>query len=235
MVDAAASRGVHAVTLSLDDAYLDRPQRLAFARDVHPLLATRGPPGTHDVDLITDTLDALREGRAVRLPRFDKLADRRLPESRWPRVDRCDLVIVDGWCLKVPADDASALAVPLNAIERDDDADGTWRRYCNDALGRDYPTLWSRLPRLLWLAPPGFDVVYDWRWEQECTARASRPGAGGMDRAGIDRFVQLFERTSRRAIATLPHIAGWTLRLDENRRPDAADLAGLLRPPTIDP
>ena len=37
--------------LSLDDLYLPKAERLRLARDVHPLLATRGVPGTHDVAL----------------------------------------------------------------------------------------------------------------------------------------------------------------------------------------
>jgi D-glycerate 3-kinase len=39
------------ITLSLDDLYLTRAERLAAAADDHPLFATRGVPGTHDVEL----------------------------------------------------------------------------------------------------------------------------------------------------------------------------------------
>ncbi|AXK71375.1 kinase [Lysobacter sp. TY2-98] len=231
MVGLARERGVRAITLSLDDVYLDRPQRLALARDVHPLLATRGPPGTHDIALMSDVLDALRDGRRARLPRFDKLTDRRLPERDWPRVDRCDLTIVEGWCLDIPAESPDALVTPMNTVERDEDIDGTWRRYCNDALARDYPALWSRLPHLLYLEPPSFEVVPAWRWEQEQAARASRPTAPGMSRADIDRFVQLFERVTRRGMATLPAIARHVVHLDGMRTPHPDDMARLA--PTI--
>lgn len=229
MVESARRRGLHAVALSLDDAYLDRPQRLALARDVHPLLATRGPPGTHDVALMIELLDALHDGRATRLPRFDKPADRRVPESAWPHVERCDLAIVEGWCLKVPAQSPDALATAINAVERGGDADGTWRRYCNDALARDYRALWSRLPHLLYLAPPAFDVVPAWRWEQE--ERGRRADAPGMQRAEVERFVQLFERVTRHGMATLPAIADHTIRLDPHRCPHRDDVARLT--PTI--
>ena len=43
IADAAAARGLRAVVLSIDDFYLDRPARLRLGREVHPLLATRGP------------------------------------------------------------------------------------------------------------------------------------------------------------------------------------------------
>ena len=37
-----------AVTFSMDDLYLGRAARVDLARRIHPLLATRGVPGTHD-------------------------------------------------------------------------------------------------------------------------------------------------------------------------------------------
>ena len=211
----AQARGLRAATLSIDDGYLNPGARRRLARTVHPLLSTRGPPGTHDIDLLCRTLDAVRAGRATRLPWFDKGRDRRLPPSRWPTVGPLDLLVFEGWCLKVPAEGAAALATPVNALERDEDADGTWRRWCNAALGRDYPALWARIDRLLWLQPPGFEIVTDWRWQQE----RARPGGGmRLSRTGVNRFVQHFERVSRQALRRLPAIADRTLRLDARRR-----------------
>ena len=63
----AESRGRRVAVLSIDDFYLDHGARAALARDVHPLLATRGPPGTHDLALACDTIDALRAGPTPRL------------------------------------------------------------------------------------------------------------------------------------------------------------------------
>lgn len=216
----ARMRGLRVATLSLDDVYFGRRERRRLARDAHPLLATRGPPGTHEIALAIETLDALRAGATVRLPRFDKLADRRLPPSRWPTCRAADLVLFDGWCLKVPPETGAALARPLNALERDEDPDGAWRRYCNDALGREYPALWSRLDRLLWLQAPGFEPVLRWRREQERRAMALRASrtATGMTPAAIARFVQHFERVGRQALRTLPRIAERSLALDARRR-----------------
>ena len=219
LVDAAAARGITAVALSLDDVYLDLPDRRQLARGVHPLLATRGPPGTHDVALACATLDALRAGGPVRLPAFDKLGDRRLPEEHWREVRDVGLVVFEGWCLGTPPEPAAALAEPVNALERDEDADGRWRRWCNDALARDYPALWQRIDHLLFLQPPGFDVVPTWRWQQEQSMQAHDPRRRGMARAQLDRFVQHYERVSRQALRTLPAIADTVVRLDAARRP----------------
>jgi D-glycerate 3-kinase len=214
----AAHRGVTAAVLSIDDFYLPRARRRALAREVHPLLATRGPPGTHELALALDTLDRLREGRPVRLPRFDKLADEREPPARWPSVPGAvDVVILEGWFLKTPAQAATALALPINPLERDQDRDGTWRAWCNAALARDYPALWERIDALWVLQAPDFDVVRRWRWQQEQSLQDSRPGEAGMDRAQVESFVQLFERVSRQALQCLPDIAERTVRLGPER------------------
>lgn len=213
----AQQRGVRVAVVSIDDVYLDRPQRLALARDVHPLLAVRGPPGTHDVALACELVDGLAQRRSMALPRFDKIDDVRLPRAQWPQSGACDLVLLEGWFNRVPAQAAADLDAPLNALERDEDRDGSWRRYCNDALGRDYPALWRRLDRMLFLQGPGFQVVPDWRWQQERTLQAANPDRRAMDQAQVLRFVQFFERVSRQALRTLPELAEWTVRLDAGR------------------
>ena len=219
MAALAAGRGKAVAVLSVDDAYLDHDERARLAREAHPLLATRGPPGTHDVALACRTLDALSAGKPVALPRFDKLADRRLPEPDWPRAGPVDLVLFEGWFLGTPPQPEAALAEPLNALERDEDADGRWRRWCNDALARDYPPLWQRIDRLLFLQGPGFDIVPDWRWQQEQSLQAAHPDRKAMTREQVERFVQFFERTSRQAMRILPEIADRTVRLDAQRNP----------------
>jgi D-glycerate 3-kinase len=249
MAALAKSRGLSVVVLSIDDFYLGRRERLRLGRDVHPLLATRGPPGTHDVALACETIDALqgirKRGQSavlpasirrkadlverkihpghfslVRLPRFDKIADRRLPPSHWPRVRRKpDLILLEGWFLKVPAESESSLIEPLNALERDEDRDGIWRGFVNRALANDYTTLWRRIARMLFLQGPGFEIVPEWRWQQETTLQAAQPHRRAMDRATVDRFVLFFERVSRQALRTLPNIADRTIRLDAKRRP----------------
>jgi D-glycerate 3-kinase len=215
----AARHGRSVAVLSIDDFYLDRPEREALARGVHPLLGTRGPPGTHDLTLACNVLDALREGRGVALPRFDKLADRRLPRTRWTAPLQAGLVIFEGWFNQVPAQLPHQLASPLNALERDEDPKRVWRSYCNDALITDYPALWQRIDRALFLQPPGFEVVPGWRWQQEQALQAANPGCRAMTQNQVNRFVQCFERVSRQALRTLDAVADWTVRLDAERRP----------------
>ena len=214
----AEERGYRVAVLSIDDFYLRKDQRLQLAREVHPLLATRGPPGTHDLGLALETIGGLRDGRATRLPRFDKLADDREPAERWPATERrCDFVLLEGWFLKTPPQNRDDLLQPINTLERDEDSDGSWRSWCNATLADHYPQLWETIDALWFLQGPDFDVVPGWRWQQEQSLQASDPQRVAMSRAQVERFVQLFERVSRQALRTLPVIAERTIRLDAER------------------
>ncbi|MEO6103682.1 MAG: kinase [Pseudoxanthomonas sp.] len=217
----AQIRGRRVAVLSIDDFYLGKAERARLGRNVHPLLATRGPPGTHDLGLALQTLDSLHAGAVTQLPRFDKLADERAPEAQWPVMQgQCDLVVLEGWFLKTPPQQPEELRSPINTLEREEDPGGTWREWCNAALGRDYPALWQRIDALWFLRGPDFHVVPEWRWQQEQSLQARDPLRSGMDRAGVARFVQLFERISRQALRTLPVIAERTITLDAQRRPE---------------
>ncbi|WP_313342917.1 kinase [Stenotrophomonas sp.] len=219
VVTLAKQRGLRAAALSIDDVYLTRADRQRLARQINPLLLTRGPPGTHDLPLAHATLDAIAARQPVALPRFDKLADERVPEADWQVLDHgLDLLVFEGWFLGTPAQAQGELDTPLNALEREADADGRWRHWCNQALAERYPALWQRCDRLWFLQPPDFAVVPRWRWQQEQHLQAAQPGRSSMSRAQLERFVQYYERVSRQALRTLPALADRIVVLDEQRR-----------------
>lgn len=220
IVALAGSRGLRALTLSLDDAYLPRAERQRLAREIHPLLTTRGVPGTHDLALLHATLDALANAspqHPARVPRFDKGRDDRVAEAGWQCVDAPpDLLVLEGWCLGVEPQPEAAMAEPVNALERGEDGDGRWRRWVNARLAQDYPALWQRIDCLVLLAAPSFEVVERWRNEQEETLRrAHAPQA--MDADALRRFIAHYERLSRHALASLPARADIVVELDESR------------------
>lgn len=219
---ASRARGVEAQVLSLDDVYFGRRERGRLAREVHPLLRTRGVPGTHDVALLLATVESLRHASTTRpalLPRFDKGTDTRLPPSRWRRVTRRPaLIVIEGWCLGVPPQPAAALAVPVNALERLEDRDGRWRRYANAQLAGEHAQLAARLDRLVMLQAPDWSVVTRWRAEQE-QALHRRGAPQAMDAPALRRFLMHYERISRHALAVLPVRADAVVPLDRKRRP----------------
>jgi D-glycerate 3-kinase len=219
MAALAAKRGINVSVLSIDDFYLGHAARQELGLRVHPLCATRGVPGTHDVALACEVIDALRNWRPVALPQFDKISDDCLPRSQWPVVQQADLVILEGWFLKVPAQTDAELLEPINPLERDEDPEGIWRHWSNAALALAYAPLWSRLDRLMLLQGPGFEIVPHWRWQQEQTLQSAHPQRQAMTREQVERFVQFFERDSRQAMQKLPAIADRTIRLDAQRNP----------------
>lgn len=217
-----AAQGLRAATLSLDDLYLTRSERQRLARNVHPLFATRGVPGTHDVALGLATLDGLKRGEAAPLPRFDKARDDRVPASAWPLAPpQTQVLVLEGWCLGARAQNPSALAAHVNELERLEDPQGIWRRHANAALGGDYQRLFARIDRLVLLAAPGWETVARWREQQEADLRASSSSAGPgvMSPAQVERFVQHFERITRSILAEMPRRADLTIHLGPDRAP----------------
>jgi len=212
------ARGVSTVTLSMDDFYLTRDARQRLAREVHPLLATRGPPGTHDVALAGAVLEQLRLKGKVTLPRFDKAADNRTPRGGWETIaSPVDVVLFEGWCLGAVAQGAAALREPVNALERDEDPQGVWRGYVNEQLDGPYQGLFARLHDLILLEAPSFEVVAGWRMEQERKLR-ERTGAGMTDEE-VARFVAHYERLTRWVLSEMPGRADWVITLDKDRAP----------------
>ena len=188
------------VAFSLDDVYLTHAERLALAARTHPLFAVRGPPGTHDLTLATETLNSLRQGRPTLLPRFDKLADDRAEPVLF--AGKPEVIVIDGWCLGATAQDEAALADPVNGLERDEDRERVWRTAANAALAGPYQAFFGRFDAILHLAAPSFDAVLDWRCEQEAEllglAPAELPEAR---RSELARFIQHFERITRHMLA----------------------------------
>jgi len=229
------SRGLEAVALSLDDFYLTRAQRAELASRVHPLLQTRGVPGTHDIALALQIIDALQRPGELALPSFDKALDDRRPPEDWPRVRTpVQVILLEGWCLCATRQSDAALAQPVNTLEAREDADGTWRRYVNDALAGDYRRLCGLLDYRIFLAAPGFEAVYPWRLQQETELRRQAAAAGNgaarsMSDAELQRFVDHYERLTRHMLETMPARADVVIRLDSARgmtlQPAAGDEA----------
>jgi D-glycerate 3-kinase len=216
------ARGLRAAVVSIDDLYLSRAERQERARKVHPLLATRGPPGTHDIALGHQLFDSLFSLRETQIPRFDKATDDRRPRETWETFrGAADVVLLEGWCVGAKAQSQAQLLDPINDLERYDDADGVWRRCANAALAEDYQTLFDRLDRLVLLKAPNFEIVEAWRWEQEEKLRSDLENSAtpnrAMTRNEIVRFVQHYERITRHILSEMPNRGDVVVELDDKR------------------
>ncbi len=226
-------RGFRVCRLSIDDLYLTRAERQSLAEKVHPLLATRGVPGTHDTERGLELLQGLRAARAdtqVAIPRFDKAQDDRCAEDDlWE--GKPDLIVFEGWCVGARPQPEAALEPPLNALEREDDPDGLWRRHVNRQLER-YQPLFACLDHLIMLKAPSFEQVFRWRSEQEAALEKQlkeegRTGTHLMSAQALQRFIDHYERLTRWILSEMPGRADLVLALNTDHRVERITASGV--------
>lgn len=221
-------KNLNVISLSLDDFYFDKAKRQQLAETVHPLLATRGVPGTHDVDLANQTLNALFSEGSVAIPRFNKAIDNPFEQSDWPMIHSPpDVVLVEGWCWGVPPQTEEQLRNPVNALEGDEDPNGVWRHYVNKVLADSYQTLFDRMSLWIMLKAPSFEQVYNWRKEQEhkLAAKVGKEKSGVMTDAQIERFIQHYQRLTEQCLVSLPARCDYVYHLDNTRQITHVDKA----------
>lgn len=222
---------LNTVEMSIDDFYLTHEERQQLANRVHPLFATRGVPGTHDVELAVHTLSCLRQCRnhnPCSLPRFDKAVDDRSPVKEWPVINKpVDIILFEGWCNHAPVQTQKQLQQPINDLERNEDADMIWREYANDSLRTYHEKLFSQADHLIFLQVPSFEMVYEWRGlqEQKLAASATTSKHGVMDEQQLRRFIQHYERITRQCLKDLPETADIVIQLDASHTIRSVDLS----------
>ncbi|MFE8071479.1 hypothetical protein QQM79_10500 [Marinobacteraceae bacterium S3BR75-40.1] len=211
--------------LSLDDFYLPQSDRLERARQVHPLLETRGVPGTHDITLLADTIAALihpTRQAPVPLPHFDKGRDDRTDETLWTTIPpRPEIILLEGWCVGARQQSARDLNVPINDLEYKGDPGGHWRQFVNEQLAGPYQALFAKLDRLVYLKAPDWEAVKSWRWQQEVKLEKSQGGDYRADLLDVDRFAHFmahYERLTRAMLEQLPREADIVLHLNHQQQ-----------------
>ncbi len=216
LLETLRARGLSVAVISIDDIYLTQDERKRLAAEVHPLLQTRGVPGTHDVALGVDLIGRLKaatSGTVTALPRFDKARDDRAPPEAWDVFKgRPDVILLEGWCVAARPQTAAALREPINELERLHDPEGRWRAYVNEHLSGAYRDLFGALDYLVFLKAPDFDTVFSWRKEQE--EKLPMP----MTDAALQRFIAHYERLTRHMHEDLPARADLVVELDRARR-----------------
>jgi D-glycerate 3-kinase len=220
------ARGLSSIAISIDDFYLTQQQRQHLATEAHPLLMTRGVPGTHDLALALKTLNALKEGLGdIAIPRFNKAQDDRFPQKDWSNIKApVDIILLEGWCVGVAAQAEKELIHAINPLEALEDSDGRWRQYVNQELATSYKKLWELLDRMIMLQAPSFDCVYKWRLEQEQKlshnhlhshyAKSNKIMAPDQ----IKHFIQHYERLTRHCLNDLPKHCDHVFELTRERQ-----------------
>ena len=218
------SSGYRTVNLSIDDFYYSKAKRQELADEIHPLLRSRGVPGTHDVDLalnLIEQLCAAGSNQQITLPRFDKSLDDCRPVAACEQIQGpIDIIILEGWFVGAKAQAGDELTQAINELEINEDSDGRWRAYVNQQLAGSYQSLFEKIHILLMLQAPGFEQILEWRSLQEEKLRtlAVTNASGLMDRKAIKHFIQHFERLTRHCLRTLPDSADRVFQLNTEHR-----------------
>ena len=199
--------------MSLDDFYLSKTARGELAESVHPLLATRGVPGTHETDLLEKVLNQVAsEGmpKEISVPTFDKARDDRGP-NKSAYVGK---LVLEGWCLGAAAQSVQDLREPVNDLEREEDSSGEWRSWVNSQIQSRYHRLWQKVDFWIRLIPPSFTSVFEWRKKQEEQLDIRTR----MSDTDLKRFIQHYERLTRWQWESEKLLPGLEIHLDENHR-----------------
>lgn len=213
---------LNVVVMSLDDFYYSHAKRHSLAEIIHPLLQTRGVPGTHDMEHAKTVLNALKQQQPTTIPRFNKATDDPHPASNWTSIsDPVDVVIFEGWCWGVQAQTPEQLKVPVNTLETEQDEKAIWRTYANTQLSLHYASLYSYMNKWVMLSAPSFEDVYAWRLEQEqklIAVSGSGNNAGLMNEQQILDFIQYYQRLTEHGLETLPAACDHVFKLNSKRK-----------------
>ncbi|MFL0800022.1 MAG: phosphoribulokinase [Agarilytica sp.] len=211
--------------LSIDDFYLTKTERLTLSKTVHPLLKTRGVPGTHDIPLAQETIEKLKNlatGVHTSIPRFEKAMDERATYDQWDCVKgRIKVIILEGWCVGLSPQSDEEVNVDINTLESEEDPQHIWRCYVNEALKKDYAELFTQLDLLVVLQAPSFKCVYQWRLLQEekliaQLSQAQKDKDRTMSPSEIKHFISHYQRLTEHALNSLPSKSDWLLTLAED-------------------
>jgi len=156
--------------VSIDDFYKTRKDRRLLSKNKHPLLMTRGVPGTHDIDLMLSFFKKIKSKnfKSLKVPTFNKAIDDRYPKNLWHKIEsKPDVIIFEGWCVGARAQTANQLKKSINSLEKAQDQSNKWRTHVNNQLKTKYKLLFNQLDGLLYLKAKNFNLLREWRLKQE--------------------------------------------------------------------
>ena len=156
--------------VSIDDFYKTRRDRKFLSKTKHPLLMTRGVPGTHDIDLMLNFFKKIKNKnfKKFNIPKFNKAVDDRCPRKRWYKIkSKPDVLIFEGWCVGAKPQKNVQLKKSINSLEKIYDQNNKWRLYVNYQLKKKYKRLFNQLDELIYLKAKNFNLLRNWRLKQE--------------------------------------------------------------------
>ena len=210
--------------ISIDDFYKTRKDRLYLSKKIHPMLLTRGVPGTHDINIMIKFFQNLKKKKfkKIKLPTFDKSIDDRRSKKNWFIINkRPDVIILEGWCVGARSENNKSLIKTVNSLEKTSDQNMIWRKYVNNNLKRSYKNIFSRLNCLIYLKAKNFKLLQQWRFKQEkklLIKSKQKKNSKIMNKAGVINFMQTYQRITQNMFKHAPKYSSIILNLNSNHQ-----------------
>jgi len=207
--------------VSIDDFYKTRRDRRILSKSKHPLLVTRGVPGTHDTDLILKFFKKIKSSnfKKLEIPKFDKAIDDRCKKDLWYKIkSKPDVIIFEGWCVGAKPQSYSLIKKPINDLEKNEDKDMIWRKHVNNKLKKEYKKIFSKIDHFIFIKIPNFKAVFKWRSLQESKIKKnSDSNKKIMSYSELKRFIMFYERITLQMIKDLSKSASMLMTLKKNQ------------------
>ena len=203
--------------LSIDDYYLSKNKRNEISKKIHPLLKTRGVPGTHDINKLRRHINNFNKQKfPISTPKFDKLKDD--CSKTLNKVTSAQILILEGWCCGTSAVEDKYLYKNINKLELNLDKNFVWRKYYNSILKNQYQSVFKMFDITIYLKPPSFAYVLKWRTLQETNNAIKNNQKKLMNKKELSFFIQHYEKITKWMIKTMPAKADILINLDRNQK-----------------
>ena len=210
--------------ISIDDFYKTRKERRNLSKRVHPMLLTRGVPGTHDMKMMSSFFKKTKSKKfkKIKLPTFNKAIDDRFSKKYWYDLrDKPDVIIFEGWCVGARSEKNMTLKKSLNYLEKTNDQKLIWRKYVNQQLKSKYKKLYSQLNCLIYLKAKNFNLLQKWRLKQEHKLWLKNKNNSKnkiMSKDEVIKFMQTYQRITQNMFKNMPKYASIILNLNSNHQ-----------------
>ena len=210
--------------VSIDDFYKTRKDRKLLSKNKHPLLMTRGVPGTHDIDLMLKFFKKVKSKnfKNLEVPKFNKAIDDRCKKSLWYKLkSKPDVVIFEGWCVGARAQKVSQLKKPINSLEKVHDQDIKWRSHVNNQLKTKYKSLFKQLDGLVYLKAKNFNLLKNWRLKQErklWVKTKNKKNLKIMSSEDVINFMQTYQRITQQMFKDAIKSSSIIMNLNSNHQ-----------------
>ena len=210
--------GLEIKVISLDDFYLSGNE-MDLAMSGNPWNVPRGFPGSHSMDLLSDSLDTFSKTGIIKSPIFDKsLRDGKGDRSCWFE-GKTKVLILEGWfvgCepisnhIEIDVNYDDKINLSLSPIEQE------YRNYIQESL-IDYSKIWKKFDKIWHLKSSVFNNTILWKTQQE--EEMIKLKGSGLKGNQLADFIRMIQASIPQQSLSFIN-SDTTIQINRNRRID---------------